>query len=151
MIREAEAEAEAAAGYTDAYFAARFPDLASLEFYNHNDNNTFDPINTPPPPAAKKEVLSQSQEPINKDHTINTTLIPAQSPTTTPRDSNQSFESPREMHAFNSIPVKKAAPKNDWISQRLAFYNSNREVALAHQRMVNGETAMDLDGLDEEL
>ncbi|TGO40543.1 hypothetical protein BHYA_0035g00170 [Botrytis hyacinthi] len=122
-VAEAEAEAEAAAGYTDAYFAARFPDLASLEFYNHDDDNTFIPVNTPPSPAAKKETLSQNQKPINKD----------------------------QMHAFNSIPVNRAAPKNDCIAQRLALYNSNREGALAHQRMVNGETAMDLDGSDEDL
>ncbi|THV55443.1 hypothetical protein BGAL_0008g00280 [Botrytis galanthina] len=140
---EAEAEAEAAAGYTDAY-------LASLEFYNHDDDNTFNPVNTPPPPASKKESLSKSQKP-----TINTTPtptpIPTASPTTAPQDSNQSFEFPQEMHAFNSIPVNRAAPKNDWIAQRLALYNSNREAALAHQRMVNGETAMDVDGSDEEL
>ncbi|KAF7867120.1 uncharacterized protein EAF02_009906 [Botrytis sinoallii] len=148
---KAEAEAEAAAGYTDAYFAARFPELASLEFYNHDDDDNFIPVNTPPPPAAKKEPLSQSQETIHKDDTINTTPVPAQSPTTTPKESNQSFEFPQEMHAFNSIPVNKAAPKNDWIVQRLAFYNSNREGALTHQRIVNGEMAMDLDGSDEEL
>lgn len=139
---EAEAEAEAAAGYTDAY-------LASLEFYNHDDDNTFNPVNTSPPPAAKKAPLSQSKEPINTTSTP--TPIPTVSPTTAPQDSNQSFEFPQEMHAFNSIPVNRAAPKNDWIAQRLAFYNSNREAALAHQRMVNGETAMDLDGSDEEL
>ncbi|TGO68883.1 hypothetical protein BOTNAR_0018g00040 [Botryotinia narcissicola] len=141
---EAEAEAEAAARYTDAY-------LASLELYNHDDDNTFDPVNTPPPPAAKKGPFSQSQEPINKDHTINTSPIPTASPTTTPRSSNQSFKFPQEMHAFDYIPVNRAVPKNDWIAQRLAFYNSNREAALAHQCMVNGETAMDLDGSDEEL
>ncbi|KAF5875769.1 uncharacterized protein Bfra_011531ca [Botrytis fragariae] len=136
---KAETEAEAAAGYTDAYFAA-------LEFYNDDHDNTFVPVNTPPPPAAKKDL-------INNNHTIYTipTPMPKPSPTTTPKDPNQSFQFPPKMHAFNSIPVNKAAPKNDWIAQRLAFYNSNREGALAHQRMVNGETAMDLDASDEEL
>ncbi|KAF7926032.1 uncharacterized protein EAE97_010332 [Botrytis byssoidea] len=142
-IREAEAEAKATAGYTDAY-------LASLEFYNHDDDNNFEPVNTPPPPAAKKEPLSKSQEP-TMSTTPTPTPIPTASPTTTPRNSDQSFEFPQEMHAFNSIPVNRAAPKNDWIAQRLEFYNSNREAALAHKRMMNGETAMDLDDSDEEL
>ncbi|TGO44705.1 hypothetical protein BCON_0472g00010 [Botryotinia convoluta] len=150
-IKEAEAEAKAATGYTDAYFEARFPGLAGLEFYNHDDDNNFIPVNTPPPPTAMKSPIPENQEPINNNHTTNTTPIPTPSRTTTSKESTQSFKFPQEMHAFNSITVNKAAPKNDWIAQRLAFYNSNQEGALAHQRMVNGETAMDIDGSDEKL
>ncbi|KAF7957258.1 hypothetical protein EAE96_002845 [Botrytis aclada] len=142
---EAEAEAEAAAGYTDAYFAARFSELADPEFFNHDHDNNFVPVNTPPPPAAKKEATSQSHEPIKSNP------IPTPSPTTTIKETNDRLKFSQEMHVFNSIPVNKAAPKNDWIAQRLALYNSNREVAMVHQRMVNGETAMGLDGSDEEL
>ncbi|KAM0153286.1 hypothetical protein ACHAQE_007744 [Botrytis cinerea] len=50
-----------------------------------------------------------------------------------------------------SPPTNQAAPKSDWIAQRLAFYNRNREGTLAHQRMVNGESAMNLDDSGEEL
>ncbi|KAF7885366.1 uncharacterized protein EAF01_011431 [Botrytis porri] len=117
---KAKAEAEAAAGYTEPYYAARFPELAELELYNHDHDHNSIAANALPPPTAEKELIFKNQKPINK--TIPS--IPLSSPT---------------------------APKNDWIAQRLALYNINREAALAHQRMTNGEAVMGLDGADEQL
>ncbi|TGO20284.1 hypothetical protein BPAE_0314g00060 [Botrytis paeoniae] len=128
---KAKAEAEAAAGYTDAYYANSTTMMKTTN---------LSPSTRPLYPPPRKNPFLRAKNP----STITAPPIPP------PKNQPNPFEFPKDIHAFNSIPVNKVAPKNDWIAQRLAFYNSNRKGALAHQRMVNGETAMDLDGSDEE-
>lgn len=154
QARMKEAEAQAKADETNTHVATRSFNMTDmvgqeLEVHNHDLNNNPISVTTSSLPVSRTNHVAERHESIDNTSFPHSVSASTRSSAIHQEDRREHFEFPKEMHTFNSIPVNKSAPKNDWIAQRLALYNNNRAGAMAHQRRVNGETEIDSDDAED--